>query len=757
LAPPPTLLPSALHGPDHLIVDESVEDQAVATFDVPLNSLDNLPIACPPDNAIGAMRTAFDRLATLLLPEAAVACLPTLQHALTVLENTLHATPAGTEAAAAVATIRAVLDDLRKQSLLGPAQDALNALRRALRELENIPTAEEAQVTLPRIRDLIAKPRPLAALYEAGIDRAKLRGVAKALGAAIRRNKPNLGGKMKDAAIIAAVDAAEVGDYGTLRQAVALVTAILAEVDQWRDTFANIRVSNGAVRIGKQRKRIALAPLETLPVPHMADICRLIAEPKPLAELHAANDLDLRLSYVRGQIADAIAAAKPDTDQHLRQADALLAAMIPEIVERRAVFNGIVVRDGIAEISKLRRPLLGKDRSLLLLDGTGNFERNCDIFRTDRLHHVHAPVPRTAHITGTRNRGYSAVSFTAKTRAGKVLDHRSVEAGKLRAETHQILSRLPAGATLVVATKRVEEVLVHSRVIGDDTMHTHFGALRGKNYWENCRAAMIIGAENVPIAALEHKARAYMVKDWRPFVSMDYPQPDDWPRRQWPYVCTRMRRMADGSRSPVEVEVHPDPRAQSVYEQTREAEAVQALDRVRPVLHHRQIVLMNDLCLDADYDRILRHSELVAGGDRLDQAFLATGFVPRTPRWLHLAHRAIFPTEASAEHALRNYRQFSIRWANWKTAVVFFRTFGQRGPASEAAIDPSRHLDLRATVEAVTGPLEEFQEVAPRRGRETPAAEPTPYPRSARSRSEPRQPGSGAAPPSNMVHGPPDG
>ena len=54
---------------------------------------------------------------------------------------------------------------------------------------------------------------------------------------------------------------------------------------------------------------------------------------------------------------------------------------------------------------------------------------------------------------------------------------------------------------------------------------------------------------------------------------------------------TVMRRMRDGSLEPVVREGHPDPRMQAVLEQIREAEVVQAVDRLRAVWKHRQIVV----------------------------------------------------------------------------------------------------------------------------------------------------------------------
>jgi hypothetical protein len=656
----------------------------------------------------------------------------------------------------ALTKIRKVLDDLNDQGIPAEARDAVSALNRALLELERIPEARAANAVLRKIRDLLATPRPLAALLDAGIDRVELRRVHKALNAAIWRHRPDVRGVTQDGVIVERVTEAEAGAYGQLRRASGLVRAILVEIGQWRETFSNIVIRDGAARIGKQRKWIAVEALAKLPVKYLPAVCRLITELAPIAALRRAS-LDLKLGYILGLMEEAVETTGAAPDEHFRRAEDLLAAMIPEITRQRAIFNGIIVRDGVAEVSKRRRPILNREHtSLLLLDGTGDLDWSRRIFETDRLHHVHSPVPRMAHVTGTRGRRYSSVSFTATNRARKVLDHRLATAAQQRGDINTILSRLPAGQTMIAATKRVQDALFDSGAIPDDTPTSHFGALRGLNKWEHCRAAIVISGESIPLATLERMARAFMAEDPEQFVSMDQPAPEKWPRQQWPYAATRMRRVRDGSPPDVIVEVHPDLRVQGFYEQIREAEAVQALDRVRPVWHRREIVLLGNLCLDVDYDRILRHSELVAGGDKLDQAFIATGIVPRTPRWLHLAHRAIFTTVASAEHALRNYREFLHRWSIWDLAVVSFRTLGQRGPASEAAIDPSRHPDLRATVEAVTGPLEEFKGVALQRDSETPAAEPVMRPNTGRT-PEPRQPGSGAAPPSHMVHGPPDG
>jgi hypothetical protein len=200
----------------------------------------------------------------------------------------------------------------------------------------------------------------------------------------------------------------------------------------------------------------------------------------------------------------------------------------------------------------------------------------------------------------------------------------------------------------------------------------------------------------VSIRALEDRARAFMVDDDGPFVSMDDPAPKGWEFKQWPYKATRMRRMRDGSLQPVEVEVHPDPRVQAVHEQVREAELLQAVDRLRSVWHQRQIVLLNDLCLNMTYDVVYRHKDIVAGGSVIDRLFRETGFVPLSPADLHGLYPGKFKTPKAAERALRNSPLNLNGSSIWKVAVVRYRREGQHGPEARLLINPNRHPDVQA-------------------------------------------------------------
>ena len=75
---------------------------------------------------------------------------------------------------------------------------------------------------------------------------------------------------------------------------------------------------------------------------------------------------------------------------------------------------------------------------------------------------------------------------------------------------------------------------------------------------------------------------------------------------------TRARRMRSGVSSE-SVVVHPDPRVQAVLEQIREAEIVQAIDRVRPVFNRRRIILLTSIPVDITVDQVRTWRELRHG------------------------------------------------------------------------------------------------------------------------------------------------
>jgi hypothetical protein len=213
-------------------------------------------------------------------------------------------------------------------------------------------------------------------------------------------------------------------------------------------------------------------------------------------------------------------------------------------------------------------------------------------------------------------------------------------------------------------------------------------------------SAAICGRESIPVEHVEALARAFLADDPTPFLPAGS------------YVkATRMRRMRDGTLSPVIVELHPDPRVQRVVEQVREAECVQAIDRLRPAWRRREYALLNSLVLDVTYDTIRTHAQAVAGGHPLERTYLATGILPLGGRDLHLVNPGLFRTVVAASDALAKYPLPPNRDPLWSGGVFCYRRHGQRGRASRALIDLARHPDPRAALAKYLGPIDVFQPV----------------------------------------------
>jgi hypothetical protein len=429
----------------------------------------------------------------------------------------------------------------------------------------------------------------------------------------------------------------------------------------------------------------AIAAGETLTTLHAA-----LRTPRPLAALREAgvttDDLQFakhivesavvdRSKLVHGRMTDeeisaAIVAVEEDNAEKVVE---LLNAVLRETGLGRDTLTGVVYlpehgdKAARVAIHRLRAIVsIGSSASVLVLDGTGSPVLNTALF--PGIEHIHIPVARTAHVTGTLGRNYSRQSLTGEDRNGNAIPSKHSSSMRVRQEIAIIAGRLN-GPVLIASNKAAVKKPEQSAHSVADACFAHFGEVRGLNLWEDCLSVVVAGRESVSIEAAEKLARAYMALDAAPFVSAAIAPPPNWPWPHWPYRATRGRRMASGCVQAVEVEVHPDPRVQEVLEQIREAEIVQAADRVRPIFNERAIVLMNNLALDVTYDRVLSHADLVAGGTRWDRAWAVNGIIPLGARDLHRVHLREFPTGDAARIALKrelgNWGQSSNRDSIW--------------------------------------------------------------------------------------------
>jgi hypothetical protein len=164
-------------------------------------------------------------------------------------------------------------------------------------------------------------------------------------------------------------------------------------------------------------------------------------------------------------------------------------------------------------------------------------------------------------------------------------------------------------------------------------------------------------------------------------------------------------------------QVHFDPRCQVVLEQVREAEMVQAIDRVRPIFNHRRVFVLNNLPLDLTVDRVMTWPEMRPS--RLVRAFARHGVLPLSPADLTRCFSDLFKDVKTAENAIAAAKKTTL-----KSQIIYllgdlglffdpplkatYRRKGQRGPLA-CALVRSDLSDPRSILEGLVGELVEFQ------------------------------------------------
>lgn len=354
----------------------------------------------------------------------------------------------------------------------------------------------------------------------------------------------------------------------------------------------------------------------------------------------------------------------------------------------------------------LRDVKLDDDVPLLLLDGTGDPWFTGRLFGKGIVRH-HIPVPRDAEVVQVAGKSFSRQSLTGCDRHGVPLsDRKHAEAARLRAEVLDLARRQP-GPVFVAGNKAVVNALTADGLPGGVSVG-HFGALRGRNEWETCRTVLLVGREEPPAAAMEAQLRPWLRPDDGPLISGEY--------RKEP----RAIRIASGT-AWSDVRVHPDARVQRMLEQVREAEQVQAIDRVRPIFNRRTILLLTDLVLDVTVDRVMRWQHLRAGGTVFQRIWDTTGVLLTSPADLAAAHPDFFPSAAAAKKAVQRAVQQGLAKGD-KTPIesllafcppfvtVRYRVPGVPGRAKAAYIS-TRHPDPGAALTAVVGSVVGLEEV----------------------------------------------
>jgi hypothetical protein len=327
-----------------------------------------------------------------------------------------------------------------------------------------------------------------------------------------------------------------------------------------------------------------------------------------------------------------------------------------------AAYSLMVDGDGL--IAQGRRAWVFDDQRLLLLDGTANAE----VLRqfVPQLRDVpEILVQRNAHVIQVRDLTFYRHSLVEEAPPGEAGAGWRPKA-RLGAVAQFIERVAQDRRTLVVTNKRVRCAMtgenpgarlpVSGRFAGADI--AHFGNIRGTNDFENHEVVIILGREQPSPRDAERRAMAIWYDAKRPIrqIRQDGRGQAQYPYRERPYT------IRDRTRRQVRVRVHPDRRVQAVVEQVREAEMVQAIDRLR-LIHGPRRKTVHILCnipLDIPVDELVTWRELVGDGRlaRVLEACEENGWeaLPLAPEKLSELLPEIWGTEDAAEAWLRKNR-----------------------------------------------------------------------------------------------------
>lgn len=375
-------------------------------------------------------------------------------------------------------------------------------------------------------------------------------------------------------------------------------------------------------------------------------------------------------------------------------------------------------RDGQADalrIAYVRAVSFNKSAPFLHLDGTGDHDMAEAVFGPMRLERH--KVERLATVTQVIGKSFSNLSITGRNTRGELIGGKGAkEAPALRRDLIAFAHTKPSA--LVVGNKTVIETL---KAEGLQNPTAHFGALRGQNDWEDLAEVILIGREQLPPLAVELKARAFASKAGVPFQTIEGNYPE----------AERALRMRSGPPVVIKTRHHSDPWADRVLSQTRDAEALQAIDRVRPIFTSATVYVLAALCLDLTVDSVASWAELKAGGDRIARTIAQAGVLPLSPRdaerllpqiWTRSsADRELKPLKNMIETMMQDSAQQVSQNPNGKyylgsgtligASLIEYRTApkdGRRAGNAARALVWGPLSEARAKIEAVAGELAAF-------------------------------------------------
>lgn len=331
---------------------------------------------------------------------------------------------------------------------------------------------------------------------------------------------------------------------------------------------------------------------------------------------------------------------------------------------------------------------------ILMLDGTADhaFAETLIGRKLDRVVEVRCHIPmltvrQDEAFTGAKNRILSAYSEK---------DEITVRNNQMRLE--RILKRVAQetiGQTAFFSYAKLEEAM-EGRV-PEGMLTGHFNSLRGVNAYGAANAGVIIGRTLAPSQTLEHLAEAIFNK-----ITAG--------EMLWKAAVTRLVRGSDGLvyEVPGVSASHDDENVRRVIHQTRDAEAIQALHRLRPVnrLEGRdqpvEIIIASDAVLDVPVE-LGPYWDQMSKSDPVEDMLEEAGIAFLSPSHASRAFPHLWKTAQAAQYALRGVADDAAKNANNVSIGGFCSvvTYGQVRQADRftALVDLTRHADPLAFIQ----------------------------------------------------------
>lgn len=362
-----------------------------------------------------------------------------------------------------------------------------------------------------------------------------------------------------------------------------------------------------------------------------------------------------------------------------------LKALATEIEHDRDGAYSVVYQD-----SKLIVRLLHASEAFqnptLVLDATADQELVRAVLPSAAFHAIE--VPRKAHVVQVSNRRLSKSSLTNAEGKDQTL-----------ALVQQSLDR--------VARRYRRGLLITFKVakatfkLPPDWAVAHYGAIRGLDGYKDFDAVVLVGTYLPPVQVVENEAGALAARlpEQRKFTGQ-YTQ------------LERAFRRRDGNGSAT-TWGHADPFVQRVLEQKREAEMLQAIDRLRLVhaLAPKPVFILSNTPLDLTVDELVTLEQLAGPGDYLGQLLdHLGGVVPLRGSLLHVRRPDLFQTEKVAEKWAAPFTPKPLIIPIRQTGVKELRVkaAGQKGPSKTRVLVREDHPAPRAAIEHQLGELASY-------------------------------------------------